>query len=53
MWELRQLEEKLFMWKEVRMNTISQLRKVADYMDSAGHQASMVQVVGAGGRCTC
>eukprot|EP00092_Neocalanus_flemingeri_P033973 GFUD01036941.1.p1 GENE.GFUD01036941.1~~GFUD01036941.1.p1 ORF type:complete len:610 (+),score=186.62 GFUD01036941.1:76-1905(+) len=47
--ELRQLEEKLFMWKEVRMNTIMQLRSIADYMDSVGYQASMAQVVGAGG----
>ena len=48
-WELRRLEEKLFMWKEVRMNTIMQLRSIADYMDSVGHQTSMAQVVGAGG----
>ena len=49
MWELRQLEEKLFMWKEVRLNTISQLRCIADYMDSTGQHTSMVQVMGAGG----
>jgi len=48
-WELRRLEEKLFMWKEVRMNTIMQLRSIADYMDSVGHQASMAQVMGASG----
>jgi len=48
-WELRRLEEKLHMWKEVRMNTILKLRSIAAYMDSLGHQTSLVQVVGAGG----
>jgi len=48
-WELRRLEEKLFMWKEVRLNTIVKLRSIADYMDSLGYQTSMAQVVGAGG----
>ena len=47
-WELKRLEEKLFMWKEVRWNTIVQLRSIADYMDSMGQQTSMAQVVGAG-----
>ena len=33
-WEMKRLEEKLYMWKEVRMNTIMKLRDIADYMDS-------------------
>jgi len=48
-WELRRLEEKLVMWKEVRINTISQLRSIATYMDTVGTQTNMAQVVGAGG----
>jgi len=48
-WELRRLEEKLHMWKEVRRNTISKLRGIADYMDTLGRQTSLVQVVGASG----
>jgi len=48
-WEMKRLEEKLFMWKEVRMNTILKLRDIADYMDSLGYQTSVVQVVGASG----
>ena len=48
-WELRRLEEKLFMWKEVRLNTIVKLRSIADFMDSLGYQTNLAQVVGAGG----
>jgi len=48
-WEMKRLEEKLYMWKEVRKNTILKLRDIADYMDSLGHQTSVVQVVGASG----
>jgi len=48
-WEMKRLEEKLYMWKEVRMNTILKLRDIADFMDSLGHQTSVVQVVGASG----
>jgi len=48
-WELRRLEEKLVMWKEVRLNTVLKLRAIADYIDSLSHQTIMAQVVGAGG----
>ena len=48
-WELRRLEEKLFMWKEVRLNTVVKLRSIADFMDSLGYQTNLAQVVGAGG----
>ena len=48
-WELRRLEEKLFMWKEVRLTTVLRLRAIADFMDSLGHQTIMAQVVGSGG----
>merc|ERR1712013_684684 len=32
--ELRHLEEKLHLWREVRQNTIIRLREIADYIDS-------------------
>ena len=47
--ELRHLEERLYLWQEVRRNTILQLRGVADYLASIGHQTDMVRVVEAGG----
>jgi len=42
------LEEKLYMWKGARMNTILKLRDIDNYMVGLGHQTSVVQVVGAG-----
>ena len=46
---LRQLEEKLVLWQEVRQQTILQLREVADYIDSVGHKTGIAKVVGSGG----
>jgi len=48
-WELRRLEEKLFMWKEVRKSTISDLRSIADYIESLGYQTNVAKVMGASG----
>jgi len=48
-WELRRLEEKLFMWKEVRKSTISDLRSIADYIESLGYQTNIAKVMGASG----
>jgi len=47
--ELKRLEEKLFMWKEVRRNTITKLREIADLVDSIGYKTRVAQVLGAGG----
>eukprot|EP00092_Neocalanus_flemingeri_P011069 GFUD01011917.1.p1 GENE.GFUD01011917.1~~GFUD01011917.1.p1 ORF type:complete len:326 (+),score=106.17 GFUD01011917.1:73-1050(+) len=47
--ELRHLEEKLHLWREVRQNTIVRLREIADYMDSVGKQTGVARVVGSGG----
>jgi len=49
MTELRHLEEKLHMWKEVRKKTISLLKDVADYLDDLHHKLDVAQVVGSGG----
>ena len=46
---LRQLEEKLILWREVRQQTILQLREVADYIDSVGHKTGIAKVVGSSG----
>merc|ERR1719394_1582550 len=47
--ELRHLEEKLHMWREVRQNTVTSLREIADYMDSVGHKTGVAKVVGSSG----
>merc|ERR1719234_532483 len=47
--ELRHLEEKLHMWREVRQNTVECLREIADYMDEIARKAGMAKVVGSGG----
>ena len=46
---LRQLEEKLILWREVRQQTILQLREVADYIDTVAHKTGIAKVVGSGG----
>ena len=47
--ELRHLEEKLHLWREVRMRTIGELRDIADYVDKVGKQTGIAKVVGSGG----
>ena len=47
--ELRHLEEKLHLWREVRQNTIIRLREIADYIDSVAKQTGVAKVVGSGG----
>jgi len=47
--ELRHLEEKLHMWREVRQNTVECLREIADYMDEISRKAGVAKVVGSGG----
>jgi len=47
--ELRHLEEKLHMWREVRHNTVECLREIADYMDEISRKAGVAKVVGSGG----
>ena len=46
---LRQLEEKLILWREVRQQTILQLREVADYIDSVARKTGIAKVVGSSG----
>ena len=46
---LRQLEEKLILWREGRQQTILQLREVADYIDTVAHKTGIAKVVGSGG----
>ena len=43
--ELRHLEEKLHLWREVRMTTIRELREVADYIDSVSKKTGIAKVV--------
>ena len=47
--ELRHLEEKLHLWREVRQNTILRLREIADYIDNVAKQTGVAKVVGSGG----
>ena len=47
--ELRHLEEKLHLWREVRENTIAELREIAEYIDKVGRQTGIARVVGSGG----
>jgi len=47
--ELRHLEEKLHLWREVRQTTVECLREIADYMDEIGRKAGVAKVVGSGG----
>lgn len=47
--ELRHLEERLHLWREVRQNTIERLRDTADYMDNISHRTGVARVVGSGG----
>jgi len=47
--ELRHLEEKLHLWREVRMTTIRELREVADYIDSVSKKTGIAKVVGSSG----
>jgi len=47
--ELRHLEEKLHLWREVRQNTIVRLREIADYIDNVAKQTGVAKVVGSGG----
>lgn len=47
--ELRHLEEKLHLWREVRQNTVSSLREIADYMESIAQKAGVAKVVGSSG----
>jgi len=42
--ELRHLEEKLHLWREVRMTTIRELREVADYIDSVSKKTGIAKV---------
>ena len=41
--ELRRLEEKLHLWREVRQNTILQLRETADYIDQVGKRTNIAK----------
>jgi len=47
--ELRRLEEKLHLWREVRQTTIIQLREIADYIDSVARNTGIAKIVGSGG----
>ena len=47
--ELRHLEERLHLWREVRLNTILQLRQIADYIDSVARKTGIARVVGSSG----
>ena len=49
MTELKQLEEKLHLWREVRLKTIAELRDIADYIDKVAKQTGIAKVVGSGG----
>ena len=42
--ELKQLEEKLHLWREVRLKTITELRDIADYIDKVAHQTGIAKV---------
>ena len=43
--ELRHLEEKLHLWREVRMTTIGELQDIADYVERVGRQTGIAKVV--------
>merc|ERR1739838_473681 len=43
--ELRHLEERLHLWREVRQKSILQLKEIADYLATIGHQTGIVKVV--------
>jgi len=47
--EIRHLEEKLHLWREVRERTIQRLREIADYMDNLGKKTGLARVVGSSG----
>ena len=47
--ELKLLEEKLHLWREVRLKTIAELRDIADYIDKVAKQTGIAKVVGSGG----
>jgi len=47
--EIRHLEEKLHLWREVRMRTIERLREIADYIDNIGKKTGMARVLGSSG----
>ena len=42
--ELKQLEEKLHLWREVRLKTIAELRDIADYIDRVAMQTGIAKV---------
>jgi len=41
-YELRSVEEKIQLWKEVRRHTVASLRDLADYLDSVGSLTNVV-----------
>ena len=47
--ELRHLEERLHLWREVRQNTVVRLREIADYIDNVAKQTGVAKVVGSSG----
>ena len=47
--ELRHLEERLHLWREVRRRTIERLREIADYMNHLDRKTGIVKLVGSGG----
>ena len=47
--ELRHLEEKLHLWREVRTRTITELREIADYIDRVSKQTGIAKVVSSSG----
>ncbi|XP_023343504.1 uncharacterized protein LOC111712970 [Eurytemora carolleeae] len=48
-YEIRHLEEKLHLWREVRERTIYRLREIADYIDSIGKKTGFARIVGSSG----
>lgn len=47
--ELRRLEERLHLWREVRTNTVARLREIAEYMAVVGRRTGVAKVVGSSG----
>jgi len=47
--EIRHLEEKLHLWREVRQRTIERLREIADYIDNVGKKTGIARVLGSSG----
>jgi len=47
--EIRHLEEKLHLWREVRQKTIERLREIADYIDDVGKKTGIARVLGNSG----